>query len=84
MMEDTSAAAQFSAKLWDGTQVFAAGVQNTSAANKQTTITLCAKGIAPVGDLRISVNDSTSTNGLITHNTQGSGVDSVISADRIN
>jgi len=84
MVEDTSAAAQFSAKLWDGTQVFATGVQNTFAANKQTTITLCAKGITPTGDLRISVNDSTSTNGLITHNTQGSGVDSVISADRIN
>lgn len=80
---DTAGGAQFSAKLWDGTTIIAWLPGSTSGANGQTSITLAGFITNPVANVKVSVNDSSSTSGKILFNATGSSKDSKISAFRI-
>ncbi len=83
-MNDTSGAATFGAKLWDGTTVIASGVSTTSAGGRAVTISLSGFLPSPAGNLRISVTDANaSPAGAILHNASGNGKDSTITACRI-
>ena len=80
---DTSAAAIFLYKLWDGTNTVATGRVTSPAAGSYVQIVLCGAATAPAGNLRISVRDFTSTNGTISAGASGLGKDSTITAIRI-
>lgn len=82
-MIDTSAAARFVAKLWDGTTVIASAVADTATTNGAVSISLSGYIASPAGNIRISVLDASSTNGLIKADLSGSAKDSTISAVRI-
>lgn len=82
-VQDDAGAAVFSAKLWDGTTVIAAGRSNTVGATSPTTISLSGFITSPAGNLRISVKDETSTSGFIDFNVTGTSKDSTITAVRI-
>lgn len=76
-VDDTSAAAAFSVKLWDGTTAISQITTQTPGTSVVNTVSLCGYMASPAGNIRISVKDSTSTNGLIISNSN-------ISAHRIN
>jgi len=80
---DTSSAANFNVKLWDGTTVIASCRTSSSAVSLLTTASLSGYIASPAGNLRISVQDVTSTSGAIISNNSGSGNDSTITAIRI-
>lgn len=75
----------FQAKLWDGTNVFAstevamAPTQNFGPAISLSGVTAST----PAGNLRISVDDITHTNGVLKANQSGNQKDSTITAVRI-
>lgn len=81
-VEDTAGIADFNAKLWDGTTVIASG-RAFQTGGQQITITLSGVITSPAGNLRISVNDPSSTSGKIQFNASGNSKDSTISAYRI-
>jgi hypothetical protein len=80
---DISNIASFNIKLWDGTTVIASArhFQGTIG----TDLSICLSGfiIAPVGNLRISVRDTSATTGRILFNDTGTSKDSTITAIRI-
>lgn len=82
-LTDTSSAAKFDCKLWDGTTVIAsasgASVNNTS----NQSISLQGYLASPAGNIRISCKDLTSTSGKIVFNGTGTSKDSTISVIRI-
>lgn len=80
---DTSVAARFTAKLWDGTTVIDSAVSDTSVATGAISLSLSGYIVNPAGNIRISVNDGTSVNGLIKFNLGGLSKDSTLSAIRI-
>jgi len=80
---DTAGAATFNVKLWDGTTTFASTQVKSSAANAPVTAALSALIGNPAGNVRISVEDTTSTSGLIKANLTGNARDSVIVAFRV-
>lgn len=80
---DSAGAAAFNVKLWDGVTVIASSTFINSAAGKVSPISLSGFITSPVGNLRISVNDETSVNGVIRFNRSGLSKDSTISAIRI-
>lgn len=80
---DTAAAAGFSAKLWDGTTVIASTAFDTSGSSTRGVIALSGYISSPAGNIRISVKDTSSTNGQITSNTSSNSKDSTISVVRI-
>ena len=79
-VQDTAGAANFNIQLWDGTTVIAEG--HARVADQFTFESRAVAGIItnPAGNLRISVKDATSTNGLIKNLV---GTDSMIWAVRI-
>ena len=80
---DTAGAADFNVKLWDGTTVIASGRGVVDAANTEIVVHLSGYLAAPAGNIRISVNDATSTSGAILFNGSGNSKDSTLSAIRI-
>jgi len=82
-MVDTAGAANFYAKLWDGTTVIASGAAQGPSANSPACIALSGFISAPAGNLRIDVKDVTSTSGAIKADLTGSAKDSTITAIRI-
>jgi hypothetical protein len=82
-LRDTSGAAGFFAKLWDGTTVIASARTDSSATNFYTSITLSGYLASPAGNLRISVRDASFTTGVIIFNATGNSKDSTISAVRV-
>lgn len=72
----------YKAKLWDGTTVIASA-QVSAAAGFPVTIALSGYLASPAGNLRISVNDASTTAGNITFNTSGNSKDSTLTAFRI-
>ncbi len=82
-VQDTAGAAQIRAFLWDGSSVIASGVVTTSAALAVGVIALSGYLAAPVGNIRISARDVTSTSGLILFNQSGASKDATVSAVRI-
>lgn len=82
-VQDTSAVAGFYAKLWDGTTVIDSRGFDTSATNFYGSIFLSGFITSPVGDIRISVRDASTTSGKIIFNRTGNSKDSSITAIRI-
>lgn len=80
---DTTTAATFYAKLWDGTTVISSSAFTTAGINIVGALTLSGFIVAPAGNLRISCRDIGTVNGLILANTTGLSKDSTISAIRI-
>ena len=80
---DTVGGATIYVKLWDGTTVISSAVVTTSAANAPLTIALSGYLASPVGNLRISARDITSTSGKILFNSTSNSKDSTITAMRI-
>lgn len=80
---DTAGAANFYAKLWDGTTVIDSGNGVGSAANLRVSITLAGVITSPAGNLKISVRDPDSTSGKIEFNRTGNSKDATITALRI-
>ena len=81
---DTAGIAQFGAKLWDGTTVIASTLAYGATTSAPTVIALSGCIVNPAGNLRISVNDASSTSGVIEYNTTDLGKDSTITAWRSN
>jgi hypothetical protein len=75
-------AAGFNVKLWDGTTVIASA-RSSSSGPVALAISLSGFITAPTGNLRISVQDSSTANGKILFNNSGNSKDSTISAFRI-
>jgi hypothetical protein len=82
-VRDTAGAADFHAKLWDGTTVIASVAETSDAANRNVAIALSGYITAPSSSVRISCKDTTSTSGQIRFNATGESKDSTISAIRI-
>ncbi len=80
---DSAGAAQIRAFLSDGTTTIASGVVTTSGVNVASVIALSGYIASPVGNIRISARDVTSTSGFILFNQSGSGLDATLSAIRI-
>lgn len=80
---DTSGPANFLAILTDGTTVFASAATQNRLANSPVTISLSGFIASPAGNIRISVQDTTSTSGTILFNSTGNSKDSTITAVRI-
>jgi hypothetical protein len=80
---DTGGAANFLAKLWDGTTVIASTGVNSNSAGATRAISLSGYIASPVNNLRISCADITAVTGKILFNQTGQSKDSTISAFRI-
>jgi hypothetical protein len=80
---DTSSAASFNAKLWDGTTIIASGSTTTGGANFRGQIFLSGFITSPAANIKISVSDIQTTNGLIKANTTGLSKDSQLTVVRI-
>jgi len=80
---DTAGAATMNVKLWDGTTVVASSSINLISANTRQCVALSGVITSPAGNLRISVNDATSTSGIIRFNSSANSKDSTITAVRI-
>lgn len=70
-------------KLWDGTSVIDSASAVATGANQTLAVALSGFITSPVGNIRISVRDTTSTTGLILFNSSGGGKDSTVTAMRI-
>lgn len=82
-MLDTAGAATFLGKLHDGTTVIASGPATSISASALVTISLSGFIVGPVGNLRISLRDTTSTSGVMKFNSSSLSKDSVITAFRL-
>lgn len=82
-LTDSAGAATFICKLWDGTNVVDAAPSDTNGAGKFTSIALSGVVSSPLGNLRISCKDNTSTSGSITFNSTGTSRDGTITAVRV-
>ena len=80
---DGNGAADYNVKLWDGTTVIASASATGSAVNVKTVIALSGYIASPAGNIRISVNNATSTNSLIIADSSGNGKDSTLTAIRV-
>lgn len=80
---DTVAAADLFFKLWDGTTVIASGHLIVNGGAQTPSASVSGFITSPVGNIRISVRDTTSVNGLIKFNVTGTSKDSTLSAIRI-
>lgn len=80
---DSSGGATMNVKLWDGTTLISSTNGQTKSANIAISMSLSGWISNPAGNLRISVNDATSTSGLIANNNSGLGKDSTLIAFRI-
>jgi hypothetical protein len=80
---DTAGTAFFNCKLWDGTTVIASARGHGTVASQYVTVALSGYLTAPAGNLRISVNDSSATTGVMKFNISGNSHDSTITALRI-
>jgi len=82
-VRDTGAAANYAARLHDGTTTIASAVTSTAAVNAYDAITLMGVITNPVGALRISARDFTATTGVIRANASLLGKDTTITAVRL-
>ncbi|HEX8106706.1 MAG TPA: hypothetical protein VF516_03210 [Kofleriaceae bacterium] len=80
---DTAGAAAMNVKLWDGTTVIASARTTCGAASNAMSLSLSGFIASPAANIRISVNDATSTSGAIKFNASGNSKDSTITAIRI-
>lgn len=71
----------FLVKLWDGTTVIASAA--SSGGTVDTAVSVSGFISAPAGNIRISVADALSTDGVIAPNNSGNAKDSTVTAIRI-
>lgn len=81
-MSDTTSAANYLVKLWDGTTVISSA-QTQTANSVPAVIALSGYITSPAGNLRITCKDSTTAFGKILFNQSGNSKDSTITAIRI-
>jgi len=81
--KDTAGAASFRVKLWDGTNVIASTEIATTGASNAGQAKLSGFITNPAGNIRISVQDISSTSGAILFNQSGASKDSTVTAIRI-
>lgn len=82
-VSDGGGAATFNARLTDGVTILASVQLSTSAGNQRLVIPLSGSIANPAGNLRITVNDATSSGGFISFNDSGNSKDSTITAFRV-
>jgi hypothetical protein len=82
-LADSAGAAQFQAKLWDGTTVIASGDDTQGVTAGFISISLSGFLTTPASNIKISCKDVTSSNGKIFFNATGNSKDSTITAFRI-
>ena len=83
-VKDTSTAgAIIIVYLWDGTTYIDSAAVSTPAINAYATISLSGVIKSPAGNLKISVQDISSTSGVVVSNDTGTRKDSTITAVRI-
>lgn len=82
-VKDTTGPSVIVAKLWDGTTVVASCVASITATGQYASISLSGVFVKPAGNIRISVNNLTTTSGSIKSNDSGAGNDSTITAIQI-
>lgn len=83
-VNQTAAAGNFNAKLWDGTTIIDSGRIATGAANFRGVIPLCGIITNPSSNIKISVNSpDIITTGVVEFNASGSSKDSTVTAFRI-
>ena len=82
-VQDTAGAAGFNIRLWDGTSVIASARQSTSGAGNNLQFAISGVITSPASNIRISVQDVTSTNGKIIFNASGNSKDCTITVIRI-
>lgn len=82
-LEDTAGSAGFLIKLWDGTTIISSCRIQSSAVGVGIQAHLSGFITSPAGNLRISVKDETSTNGVMDFNRSGNSKDCTITAIRI-
>ena len=72
-------------KLWDGATVMGSGEFHLETAAVGTAICASVSGVItnPAGNIRISVQDNTSSQGVLLANNSGLGKDSTVTAIRI-
>lgn len=70
-------------KLWDGTTVIASGRTTLNAAGNSQSISISGVIANPAGNIRIDVNDASTTSGLIRFNNSGNSKDSTLTAFRL-
>lgn len=81
---DGNGAANFNVKLWDGTTVIASTRhQSSTTGSSPVSISISGYIAAPAGNIRISVNDDTSTGGTMRSNSSGNSKDCTLSVFRI-
>lgn len=80
---DTVGSAAFIVKLWDGTTLISSSTISTNAANDIKPASLSGVITSPAGNIRISVQDLSSTNGQIKANAAGGTKDSTLTVFRI-
>lgn len=70
-------------KLWDGSTVIASALVVASSGASGSPVSLSGFITSPTGNLRISVQDTSTVNGKIQFNASGNSKDSTITAIRI-
>ena len=80
---DSAGDAVYFAKLWDGTTVIASSAVYQNGANSLATISLSGFISGPVGNIRMSVRDTSSASGSIFFNATGESKDSTLTATRL-
>ena len=79
----STAVAECFAKLWDGTTIMASADAYVHVAGGKDTVSLSGIITNPVGNVRVSMRDSSDVNGKLLFNASGNGKDCTISAVRI-
>jgi len=82
-LSNTATAINVNLKLWDGTTVISSARAAIPGAGGCISVTLSGIITNPAGNLRISVNDPTTTTSVIKFNHSGNSKDSTLSAVRI-
>jgi hypothetical protein len=82
-LQDTTSAAQFYCKLWDGTTVIASSGATSVSSSSTQSMSLSGALATPAANIRISCRDITTTTGKIIFNQTGNSKDSSIFGHRI-
>jgi hypothetical protein len=80
---DTTVAAKYSCKLWDGTTVIDSGTVIAGATSFHAQIALSGNLASPAGNIRITCKDESSGSGKMIFNASGNSKDSTVSGFRI-
>jgi len=85
MLLDNTTLGSFYIKLWDGVTIIASAYFAPATTAARTPVTLSGVIAAPAGNIKISMMNSASANGVMRGGTNGSGLgkDSILTAVRI-